>query len=143
MTTAAETGSAAQILEKSEERDGRVKSGFKGVGLLLGFFRKWSLIKEWNFSAARVSVGVKVELNRDDLSPTPSPSPSPSESTAASSMWSPVIDVEKGRNLVVRERGEGKWRRRLRRSKFVMNIAAGLKKVKSNFWEHKWLLDEA
>lgn len=41
-------GSIGESLEKSKEREGMVRSGFRGDGLLgLGFLRWWSLIKEW------------------------------------------------------------------------------------------------
>lgn len=48
MTPRTVVASIGESLEKSKEREGRVRSGFSGDGLLgLGFLRWWSLIKEW------------------------------------------------------------------------------------------------
>lgn len=48
MTPRTVVGSIGESLEKSKVREGMVRSGFRGDGLLgLGFLRWWSLIREW------------------------------------------------------------------------------------------------
>lgn len=50
--------------------------GELGLGFKVGFFMWWVFIKDWNFSAIRISAGEKLTVRRVDAPATPAASSS-------------------------------------------------------------------